>query len=75
MKTTVYVTTLFSIFIELNKPYEIETCLNCKHLQFSGMSHGMSGGTKGYCSLVRNQLIEKSVKEQVTNIWSRCSKI
>lgn len=60
--------------IELNKPNLIETCLNCEHFQFSGMSHDMSGGTTGYCFLVRNQLIEKSVKEQVTNIWSRCMK-
>ncbi len=60
--------------IELNKPNEIETCLNCIHFQFSGMSHEMSGGSTGYCSLVRDQLIEKSVKEQMTNIWSRCSK-
>jgi|GEM_PF-4734913 len=60
--------------VELNKPNEIETCLNCEHFQFSGMSHDMSGGTMGYCFLVRNQLVEKTVKEQVTNIWSRCSK-
>lgn len=60
--------------VELNKPNVIETCLNCEHFQFSGMSHDMSGGTTGYCFLVRNQLEEKSVKEQVTNIWSRCSK-
>ncbi|MBK6497386.1 MAG: hypothetical protein IPG00_04150 [Saprospiraceae bacterium] len=60
--------------IELNKPNEIETCLNCINFQFSGMSHEMSGGSTGYCFLVRDQLIEKSVKEQMTNIWSRCSK-
>jgi len=60
--------------VELIKPNEIETCLNCIHFQFSGMSHDMSGGSTGYCFLVRNQLIEKSVKEQMTNIWSRCSK-
>lgn len=60
--------------VEHNKPYEIETCLNCEHFQFSGMSHDMSGGTTGYCFLVRNQLLEKSVKEQVTNIWSKCTK-
>jgi len=60
--------------VELNKPTEIETCLNCTHFRFSGMSHDMSGGSTGYCFLVRNQLKEKSVKEQVTNTWSRCSK-
>lgn len=60
--------------VKLNKPREIETCLNCMHFQFSGMSHDMSGGSTGFCFLVRNQLSEKSIKEQITNIWNRCSK-
>lgn len=56
------------------KPNVIETCINCQHFQFSGMSHDMSGGTSGYCFLIRNQLLEKSVKESITNIWSKCNK-
>lgn len=58
-------------------PHRLKTCLNCRHFQFSGMSHDMSSGSKGYCQLIRNQLMEQCPNDfphqAVTHIWHLCS--
>lgn len=60
-------------FIELIKPNVLKCCLNCTNFQFSGMSHDMSGGTAGYCSLLlSNSANREGVKDRITHITSWC---
>lgn len=60
--------------IKTFKPLLIKCCKNCKHFKFSAMSHDMSGGSTGYCFLVREKLEEITVPESTTGIWNWCSK-
>lgn len=60
-------------FIIQIKPSVLKCCLNCTNFQFSGMSHDMSGGTTGYCSLLlSNPNNRKGVKDRITHITSWC---
>lgn len=60
--------------IEFYKPLQIKCCLNCKHFDFSAMSHDSSGGFTGYCFIVREKLKEVTVNASTSNIWNWCSK-
>lgn len=58
-------------------PHRLQTCFNCKSFQYSGMSHSMSSGSKGYCRLVYDQmqrLLPNEFSHQaITHIWYWCS--
>lgn len=58
-------------------PHRLRTCLNCRNFQFSGMSHSMSSGSKGYCFLIKEQLEritpDTFPQQAITHIWNWCS--
>jgi len=65
--------TEFKEFLKSIEPRKAICCIECKHFQFSGMSHSMSGGHSGYCQLMRSKLKEPNVKQSITNITLSCS--
>ena len=65
--------TEFKEFLNSIKPRKAICCFECKHFQFSGMSHSMSSGHTGYCQLMRSKLKESNVKQSITSITLSCS--
>jgi hypothetical protein len=53
--------------------FRAATCATCSHFAFSGMSHDMSGATRGYCGLRSQDVYAQKPEHALVSVFDSCA--